>query len=148
MRPYKCSGGHTDSSKHERAHLGVSVHPWWKSIKNCSIWKKKIVSFRVPHPTPKLTEALEYWSVGQTQTNFLANPTNYEKGSKRSWFPVRATDITLLLMCSWFFFIIYVKEYPHGYAILSESSPEMTVGQVSLMVIQSFAHHGHYTHFV
>ena len=89
-----------DSSKCERAHLGASVHPWWKSRNNCSIWEKKIVSFGVPHPTPKLTESPEYCSVGRTQTNFLANPINYEKGSKRSWFPVRAIDITLLLMCS------------------------------------------------
>lgn len=46
------------------------------------------------------------------------------------------------------FFITYVKEHPYGYAALYESSPEMTVGQVSLMAIWSFAHYGHYAHFV
>ena len=46
------------------------------------------------------------------------------------------------------FFITYVKEYPYRYAVLYESSPEMTVGQVSLMAIWSFAHYGHYAHFV
>ena len=58
--PYKHGGGHVDSSKHERAHLGASVYPWYKSRNHCPIWKKKIVPIGETNPTPKVTKAPEY----------------------------------------------------------------------------------------
>lgn len=52
---------------------------------------------------------------------------------ERSWFPTGVADIRFLPMCSWLFFIIYIKEHPCVCPLLPVETPLFILVAISIV---------------